>query len=309
MICRWCATWPRRRSSMPSPSPSSRRTASPAPSPPPPASQPRPSPSPYRSAWKRWGARRRGGEAAPLRFLAAYPPTRLPAYPPTRLPAYVPQVARVLVEDQLRRDALEGDVDEADAEVRLPAAVGGGAGVEEDRPLRLLDLRDVAVAVDDAIHGAGVAARFGTGGFAAVSVQEHERVRPDGEADVLRQGRAQGGLLVVAGDGEHRGDRGQLLQHRGGVDVAGVEDQADADAAEEIRHLRREAVAAAGVDVGVGDDADRERGREGALARRSEAASRRASGRHRSRPGAARGAPQPRRPRSGAAAANGAGRH
>jgi hypothetical protein len=89
-------------------------------------------------------------------------------------------------------------------------------------------------------------------------VDHAEAKAADGELDGRLEQIVELAVVVVAGDGEDGRDLGQLGEDRGGVDVTGVEDEADAEPAEKVEDLGREAAGAVAVDVGVGEDADGE---------------------------------------------------
>src|SRR5262249_36841787 len=129
-------------------------------------------------------------------------PSVLPATGDRLIWLHVPQMPRVLVQNQFRLDSRVCDSDQTDAEVVAPAAIGGGAGIEEEGLALALDEGDVAVPVDDAVDPAGEAARLASRRLSAVAVQHREPVATDPKLDRFRDQLAELGIVVVAGDGE-----------------------------------------------------------------------------------------------------------
>src|SRR5579875_1133862 len=119
------------------------------------------------------------------------------------------------------------DPQQADGAAGLAAAVGGRARVEDAQAVARLVQRDVRVPEHDQVSGWEAAAHPAQPAGRRTAVVQHGHAQP-AEVELGDVGRTPGGhvgSVVVAADRAHRRVPGQLVQHRRGAHVTGVQDE------------------------------------------------------------------------------------
>jgi len=167
---------------------------------------------------------------------------------------------RLRVQDQFRVDRLRGDLDDADAEVLVPASIRCRAGIEQHSSLVFIKEWDVAVTEKRQVHlPAERSLYLVLRRTSAIAMERPERVPPHREPQARRQPVLKRIVVIVPGHGEDRGKVPKLVEHPRGVHIPEVQDKAHLRPSKQIEHGLRDDAVAVGVDVCIGYHADRER--------------------------------------------------